>query len=514
MENTHNVIRVPVSETPFLVSGFSSTTTSFPEPVTARYSNCFPISESQWATEPKRRVHKREGWVATAMSGGDPLGAGTLGACTVQAYTLPLIYTAKGNSIYRTNYSISVVTEVATVTNAYTGWGTNAINDSNVRRIAWLAGDDLVTFDESGASVTTTDLSAINLDGSRGLVFINGYLFAVNNTGIRIYNSNPGGVLTTWNATNFLDAEQYADETLWIDKHHNYLVAFGQASVEFFFDAGIEVGSPLKRQESYSTRIGLFNNTSGAHTGDFVCNVEDDLYFLGLSEQQQVGLFRVKNFKIEALDNQYLQGLLNDPKVGPIKIVTCSFNNNPQVVVFMQNSPAWVYFVKENTWWRLSGSDYPSSQIFMGKPFNSLNNNFSSVNPDLPRNFIPIVPSTSTTTQHLAHADLSFATSVTSQYRTDVIDMGINRWKHLARIDAIGDFSTNTLTLTCNPTPNYGQASFTATPIQAANTIGYGNNISWYNLGAFRRFNFQIEMTGTNLGIFEAFDVEYNIGVA
>jgi hypothetical protein len=518
MENTHNVQRIPVSENPFLVSGFYNTTTFTPQPVTARYTDCFPIKESQWATDPIRRVHKREGWTTQNVTTGTVTTTGPLGNCTVQAYTLPNIYTAKESTIYQTNYANLVVSTITNAcTNAYSGWGTNAINDTNTRRVCWLGPatttTNLVSFNEDGTSVTVTDVTSVGLDGKRGLVFINGYLFASNSTGTRIYNSDPAGDLVTWNSTNFLDAEQYADQTLWLAKHKNYLVAFGQASVEFFFDAGIEIGSPLKRQESYSTRIGLFNNVGTYVPGAFVCNIEDDLYFLGMSEQKQVGLYRIRNFQIEELDNQFIQGLMNDPGVAPYKIMTCSFNNNPHVIVFMQNSNPWVYFPKENTWWRINGSDFVDSVYFMGQPFISLNDNFSSLNPSLPRCFIPINPSFGTT-QALLHADLNYTTTVDSRYITDTIDFGINRWKHLARIDAIGDFNANSVSVFCNPTPNYSSSSITVLPAYDASAIGYGNNISWYNIGAMRIFSLQFRMNGVAPGIFEAFDIEYNIGVA
>jgi len=51
-------------------------------------------------------------------------------------------------------------------------------------------------------------------------------LFAVNVNGNKIYNSSPGGVWNTWAATDFLDAEQYADPIKFIAKHKNYVVAF------------------------------------------------------------------------------------------------------------------------------------------------------------------------------------------------------------------------------------------------------------------------------------------------
>lgn len=513
MESTHGVQRVPVQGTSFLVSNLGST--PLWTPASNGYTNCFPISEPQWGTDPLRRVHTRQGWASAASSG--TVVTGVNGKYLVQAYNNPLFFFAKTNTIYFINYLLNVVSTVTSgaVTDLYQyGWGTNATDNTNTNKIAILAAYNatntyLHLCNDDGTSVSTTDLKSLSLTGEKGLVFINGYLFAVNTSGKSIYNSNPGGNLTTWNSTNFLDAEQYADNILWIDKHKNYLVAFGQASIEFFFDAAIEVGSPLKRQESYSSRIGLWNGWQSP-PGQVVANVEDDLYFLGLSQQKQVGLYRIRNFQVEELDNQFIQGLMNDPNLGVSRVYACNFNNNPHIVVAFTNSDAWAYFIKENVWWKITGSDFPNYGAIIGIPANNVSSISGS---NAPECFI-VTSTGAATSVSLYSADSAYATSVTAIYRTEVIDLGNNRWKHLARVDAIGDFSTNTLTLAYNGTPNYGQSSTTTSPVQAANTIGYGNNISWFNLGAYRRFNFTLLMTGTQPCILEAFEVEYNVGNA
>jgi len=122
-------------------------------------------------------------------------------------------------------------------------------------------------------------------------------------------------------------------------------------------------------------------------------------------------------------------------------------------------------------------------------------------------------PTTDTDGIYLGKADADFSTSVTSTVYTQVIDFDTNRYKHLARVDAIGDYGANSLTLSINQTPNYA-STFTSCGSQNALTIGYGNNISWYNLGAPRRFILKYEMAGASSGIHRGFDVEYNIGIS
>ena len=507
-QDSHNVTRILPRGSSFLVStpysGFNT------QPLTLRYRNCFPITEEQWGTDAVRRVHTREGWTQSAVLSGSVTTTGSLSKSIVQTYTGGNVYVAKGQEVYRVNYIADTVALIDTRNDYGRGSGTLAISSAGVNRVAWLekgGANYLMTCLEDGTSVTSTSLVAVNVDGSRGLVFIDGYLFAVSALGKRIYNSAAGGNLTTWNTTDFLEAEQYADNTIWIDKHKNYLVAFGEDSIEFFYNNAIEVGSPLARQESYSTRVGLYvgSSTTG---GASVVNVEDDLYFLGRTGQNAVSLYVIKDFQVKEIKGQYIQGLLNNPDLTVSGITSILINNNPHIVINFTNDNPWAYFIKEDMWWQLSGEDYPDFAVTLGRPFVNVVAIGGSYTPEC-----RVLTNASTGNCRWKYADLDYGTTVTSSMFTEIIDMGTNRYKHLARIDAIGDYGNNTLDLSINPTRNYSQ-TYTALGSKAVSTIGYQNNISWYNVGAPRAFILGFATTGTYPSIHEGFDIEYTTGVA
>lgn len=509
-QDTHNVQRVPIQSSPIVVT---STSTTNPVPITSYYINCFPLKESQWGTDPVRAVHKREGNTSTVLTG-TVTNTGFRCSTSVQAYSSYLNYVVKHDSLYAVNPILDTVSLITTSQSTLSlGSGTNFIDSANARRIGWLeaysSGNTyLVTCLEDGTSVTSTDLVSLTVTGSKGLVFIDGYLFAANNAGNRIYNSAAGGVYTTWNSTDFLDAEQYADPVQYIAKHKNYLVAFGSASIEFFYGAAIEVGSPLARQESYSTRVGLVTTPAvGSFYGLPVVNVEDDLYFLGKSEQNNISLYRIRDFKVEEIDSQYVQNALNQQGGSSYRGLRVQvINNNPCIDVM---SPGGLmYLIRENDWWICAGNDYPTYLTLLGQPFIS----YFTASGTPPKSYV-LAESGGIVTKWTP--DQNYTTTVQADYYTEVIDFGINRWKHLARIDAIGDYNTNQLSLFYNPTPNYAGTFNTITPTAVqASVIGYNNNISWYQLGASRRFILQFRMNGTTPGIHRGFDVEYNMGVA
>lgn len=512
-QDTHNVQRVPVQGSSVISS---STSTA---PLSIRYSNCFPLKEGMWGTEAIMGVHKREGYKKTVCSG-TITTSGPASQMMVQSANVYGFF-AKGRSVYYVDYISNAVHGPIDTKLVYGyGTGTDHIDSSNVRRVAWLEAANgagvaiyLMSIVEDGVTgLTTTDLgTTLNMDGTKGLVFIDGYLFAVNSDGTKIYNSAAGGNYTTWNSTDFLDAEQYADRISYIAKHKNYLVAFGTSSIEFFYDGSIEVGSPLARQENYATRVGLYPQNLSYGGGGSVVNVEDDLYFLGRSETNNVALCRVKNFQVEELGSQYIQNILNNTSISFIGLCVSVINNNPCIVVNFNGTLPWAYLIAENEWFELSGSDFPFYDTRVGGPI------------------VPISPSASTRPAPcytFAHAngstsviykyetDTSYATSVTAQYTTQVIDFGVNRYKHLARVDLIGDYGNNTLSLGINQTPNYGSTIYSLVPtFQNASTNGYGQPVSWYNGGAHRRFSFQVGMEGTNPCIHRALEIEYNIGM-
>lgn len=510
-QDTHDVKRIPATGSSFLVSTVPSIGLAY-QPITMTYINCFPITETQWGTEEKRRVHKREGWAESAVFTGSVTTSGVRGDSLVQSYSGSNVFFAKGTAVYRANYDIFTIGTIDTQLNFGEGSGTSAINNSNVIKICFLekgggVSTYLMTCNEDGSTVVDTNLVSLLADGSKGLVFIDGYLFACDTTGRKIYNSTAGGVLTTWAATDFLDAEQYSDSVLWIDKHKNYLVAFGQDSIEFFYNNAVEIGSPLSRQESYSSRIGLYRG-SATSGGSWVANVEDDLYFLGRSGQNAVSLYRIRDFRIEEIEGQYIQGLMAESNLGVSSITSMLFNNNPHIVVNFTNAPAWAYFIKEDVWWKVTGSDFPDVAYTLGKPFTSIYNIGSDY---VPKCFFLQNDTSGEVT--IRYSDMDYATSVSAVMYTETMDFGVNRYKHIARVDAIGDYGNNAISIGFNPTRNYAQ-TYTAFTAQNPSTIGYGNNISWYNLGGPRAFSFYVAMVGTNPSIHDALELEYTMGVS
>jgi hypothetical protein len=528
-ENTHNVVRLETKGNNFLVTDNSNTFPSGITPTTLNYIDCFPLTEKQWGKEGKKAIHKRDAWKSVATSSGAPLtSAASLGGRVIVSETEDSVHFCTFNSYYRLSGVTGVTPVLSSISGAGAGaWycgGTLAVDNTNANRVCFMDNSgQLFTWLENGSGLTTT--AVVGPTGFRNLVFLNGYLFAAAPDG-KIYNSNPGGVLTTWNATNFIVPEIYPDTVQWLETHKNYLVAFGSNTTEFFYDGAIEVGSPLARQESYTSRVGIV--TAGVNgRNQNTAKINDDIYFVGKNISNTRALYRIRDFRVEEISDQFFTGALN--WVGSTTAFTVfngiqstTINNNPMIIISLTNNTytnaiEYVYFPDEDVFWQMETSttpsatntDFPGYGLRIGQTFNTT---FSANAIYQPTQLY--VTSSGATAVSVLTPNYARDVSITSKLYTEVFDLGINRYKHIARMDAIGDYGDNTLSLAYNPSPNYQETYVNCTPDVVPSTIGYENNISWYNLGAYRRMSFKFTMAGIGPGIHEAFDIEYNLGVS
>ena len=73
----------------------------------------------------------------------------------------------------------------------------------------------------------------------------NGYTFVVKVGSADIYNSNNDNPMA-WTAGDYISTEMLPDTVIRIGKLNNYLIAFGSASIEYFWDARTSQQLPAK----------------------------------------------------------------------------------------------------------------------------------------------------------------------------------------------------------------------------------------------------------------------------
>lgn len=84
--------------------------------------------------------------------------------------------------------------------------------------------------------------------------FMDGYMFLVKGTDIfNSYLDDP----MKWSPSEFITAEMYPDPIIGLARQNNQLIALGQYSTEYFYDAGNATGSPLSKNDAITFQIGL-----------------------------------------------------------------------------------------------------------------------------------------------------------------------------------------------------------------------------------------------------------------
>lgn len=199
----------------------------------------------------------------------------------------------------------------------------------------------------AAAKVTDPDLPVPHIPY---LVVMDGYVFlAKNNT---LYNSVVD-TFDSWNPSDFLDAEMSADNIIALAKNVNYIVAFGQQSLEVFWNAANETGSPLSRNTSGYKSVGFVSN---------LCRIGDDLFFVGQEHNKNIAVYRLKEFQMQKISDEVVERFLQNKTATPLTDSQVKINNFGKTFsvdghtfycVTTQNA-TWMYELEDKLWceWR------------------------------------------------------------------------------------------------------------------------------------------------------------------
>ena len=217
------------------------------------------------------------------------------------------LFLAVDDDIYIVNSSTGAL--IATLSTAF---GTSSgevgfcefLYDTNNVKVVATDGTTLITIDSSNTKVVCgdADLPTPHLPQP---VFLDGYLFLVKTNTADIYNSNLNDPLA-FTAGDFITAEMSADAVNRISNLNNYIVVFGTASIEYFFDAANASGSPLQK---YDTPHKFTGYTAG------FTKTQNDIYFIGNSADSGVQLYRATDLKLEPLSTPPLRRTMEEDTV-------------------------------------------------------------------------------------------------------------------------------------------------------------------------------------------------------
>lgn len=293
-------------------------------------------------------------------------------------------------------------------------------------------------------------------------VFMDGYLFVA--TENEIYNCELETPLY-WKSSSFIGAEMYPDKIVALSRQSNQIVAIGQTSTEFFYDAGNAVGSPLARTDQ------------AVYQGGTVClgsvaQAEGILVYAARSSTGNRYVVAIDGLTPTPISTPVINSIL-DSSTGDTSTWAAALVRLHGVLCYVLylNTRTVVYNFNTKMW-----SEFTNSS-------------------DAPFAFLDIVPNTihpimMDTTGRVfdmlptVYQDNGQNFKVIIQ--TTRIDTGDNNRKFMNRVELIGDYYGSS-----NPVA----FSFSDDDYQtwtAARTMDLANRAFLYRLGSFRRRSFKI----------------------
>jgi hypothetical protein len=564
-------LRIPVQGSPTITSSPSSFTNSRIQG--CKYVNCFPVEIPMFGGEPQHIVNKAPGF-DTASNTINVNQAGSLGAIgwntmgqIVQYFDQDAVFVAtKGstNNVYAGQIftSNNLVPELNLGTDQVTSPLCKIYNQASGVNVPYYA---YVTTTGVGFNITLINTSAwtsvtnsYTVAGTGVLsavppIYMNNRMFFLDvSTGL-IYNTDPiNGTGATYTTGSLIPPQIVADKYFGMVKYRNHLCVIGEYSIEFFYDAGLGLGSPLARQEQYLIRHGCTSISNVFMYGDI-------MYFLGLSDTQGWGLYEVANFNLRKVSPPGIDAILNNiddytgqasPQVS-INLIDVfghavllfqfqnySGANTVQFVFEIPKRPYGIMAPTDGQWWEWPAtSAIPQGQAHYGFAgpssifsypliFHTLphaqvgavqgtpivNNLTSSPYNAIPASFYFTYPTNTTTIPVFFSKNRAVSSSTTGTIITDVMDFEENLEKHVDYIDCVGDFGNNTITLSWTNDPTYQSANWVTATTKNQSTAGPKNVVRWHNPGPFRQMALRYDFTGTSNIVYKGTEVSFNMG--
>lgn len=204
-----------------------------------------------------------------------------------------------------------------------TGYGTTTFSSNeghaSYGEIRFGAADYLIiTTDIKGYTLSTghilteiTDPAWPGLQGTLvpGIVCMGGYIFIATVNG-QIYNCDLS-LPYSWNALGYLSADSYPDKLVALSRHLDYVVAFGETSTQFFYNAGNPApGSPLSPVPNSQFQFGCAAAAS-------VCITDNTIVWMAQTGVRGFSVMQMNGFQPVKISDAYIDRMLGQAMTVP-----------------------------------------------------------------------------------------------------------------------------------------------------------------------------------------------------
>ena len=206
----------------------------------------------------------------------------------------------------------------------------------------------MVTITDGGPGVNATASALLNGfptgPYATGAVYLDTYT-VIGGTNGEIYTSDPNNP-TVWNALNFITAEAEPDGLVGIVKHLNYVLAFGQWSTDFYYDAGSYPGSPLAIATPYHIELGCAN-------GDSICSFEQTTVWIGTAKEQGPSVYSIMGVSPSKISTPFIDRILNNSTLTDVIAYPLRINGHTFYILTLADlNQTLVYDLNEKQWYQ------------------------------------------------------------------------------------------------------------------------------------------------------------------
>lgn len=331
------------------------------------------------------------------------------------------LYSVTGNTIRKGAATVGTInTTTGRVYYASTGGGSPllVIHDKT----------DGWTVNTSGTLTEITDAQfPTNLVS--GIAFLDQYIFLMDSSG-KIWNSNVGDV-TAWESTDFISAEMRPDAGVAISNYFNYIVGFGEDSIEFFYDAANDTGSPLSKVPEAVVNV-------GCAAGDTVVQVDNNLLFVGKDRAGGKAVYKFEGLTPKKVSNKPIERLLNaevdmsDAYAYPVRVNGHLF----YVLTLPTTAKTVVYDMVDNAWHEWTSYNGATETYFTGMDHATLDGVCYIQDEDNGKVY---------KMDCAVYQD--DGNTIKVEGTTDLFDGNTNQNKFMTRLEVIGDITSSTSAL-------------------------------------------------------------------
>lgn len=294
-----------------------------------------------------------------------------------------------------------------------------------------------------------------------GAAYFDTYIFVMTSDG-KIWNSEPNNP-NNWDALNFITAEAEPDQGVALAKHLNYLIAFGQWSTEFFYDAANTVGSPLLPNQTFRIEFGCAN-------GDSVVEMEQTVVWVGVGQNTGRMVLMLDGTRPIQVSDASIERILNGSSLTNVRAYSLKVSGHYFYVLnLLDDNMTLVLDVKSKQWCIWTSYLDNKEDILDGVFYTSYNNKSYSLD-NLDGKLYNI--------SEESYSD--DAGPIQFRIRTNLIDASSTKRKFIGRLEVVGDKIGATLRVRHTDDDYNNWSQYRNVDLNANRSVLYQN-------GSFRR---------------------------